>query len=37
MTFHGPAIVEQMDTTTLVPPKAAVHVDAYDNLILDLK
>jgi len=35
MTFAGPAVVEQMDTTTLVPPGVNVRVDAYENLILE--
>lgn len=35
-TFTGPAIVEQMDTTTVVPPHATVRVDAYGNLHIDL-
>jgi N-methylhydantoinase A len=37
MALSGPAIVEQMDTTTLVPPGATLTVDAYDNMILELK
>jgi N-methylhydantoinase A len=36
MVFGGPAIVEQMDTTTLIPPKVTVRVDTLDNLILEL-
>jgi N-methylhydantoinase A len=31
----GPAIVEQMDATTLVLPGMAAHVDKYLNLILE--
>jgi N-methylhydantoinase A len=31
--FDGPAIVEQYDTTTLVPPGFAVTVDRFGNLI----
>ncbi len=31
----GPAIVEQMDSTTLVPPGMALEVDPYLNLVLD--
>jgi N-methylhydantoinase A len=31
----GPAIVEQMDSTTVVLPGTAARVDAYDNLILE--
>jgi N-methylhydantoinase A len=34
--FAGPAIVEQMDTTTVVPPGMTAHVDVYLNLILEL-
>ncbi len=33
--FAGPAIVEQMDTTTLVPPGMAARVDRWLNLILE--
>jgi N-methylhydantoinase A len=36
MAFNGPAIVEQMDTTTLIPPGVSVRVDTLDNLILEL-
>lgn len=32
----GPAIVEQMDSTTLVPPGVSMQVDRYLNLILDI-
>jgi len=35
-TFGGPAIVEQADSTTVVPPGAAVQVDEYASLIIDL-
>ena len=31
----GPAIVEQMDATTVILPGQAARVDAYDNLILE--
>ncbi len=31
----GPAIVEQMDSTTLIPPGVSMHVDGFLNLILD--
>ena len=34
--FAGPAIVEQMDATTVVLPGMTARVDAYLNLILDL-
>jgi N-methylhydantoinase A len=33
-TFHGPAIVEQSDSTLLVPPKMTVHADRHANLII---
>ncbi|WBU60871.1 hydantoinase/oxoprolinase family protein [Paracoccus albus] len=33
--FRGPAIVEQMDTTTLVLPEMNAYVDDYSNLILE--
>ena len=33
----GPAIVEQMDATTLIPPDATATVDPYLNLMLDLR
>jgi len=33
--FAGPAIVEQMDATTLVLPGMTARVDAYLNLILE--
>ena len=34
-SFGGPAIVEQLDATTVVLPEQAVSVDHYGNLILD--
>jgi N-methylhydantoinase A len=34
--FIGPAIVEQMDATTLVLPAMVAHVEPYLNLILEL-
>ena len=33
--LQGPAVIEQMDTTTFVLPDMAVTVDAYLNLIID--
>ncbi len=35
--FEGPAIVEQMDTTTVVLPQMTARVDANLNLILELQ
>jgi N-methylhydantoinase A len=34
--IEGPAIVEQMDATTFLPPGAAATVDPYLNLIVEL-
>lgn len=35
--LEGPAVIEQMDTTTLVLPKMIAKVDAYLNLVLEDK
>ena len=35
--LDGPAIIEQMDTTTLVPPAAQLEVDDQGNLILQVE
>ncbi len=32
--LEGPAIIEQMDTTVVVPPQWRVETDGYQNLIL---
>jgi N-methylhydantoinase A len=32
--LDGPAIIEQMDTTTIIPPDFQMFVDPWDNLIL---
>jgi N-methylhydantoinase A len=37
MSFEGPAIVEQDDTTTVVEPGMVTRVDAYGNLLVELK
>ena len=34
--IEGPAIVQQMDTTTVIPPAVKAEVDGYGNLILRL-
>jgi N-methylhydantoinase A len=34
--FDGPAIVEQTDSTTVVPPGARARVDAWGNIIIDV-
>jgi N-methylhydantoinase A len=33
--FDGPAIVEQADTTLLIPPGVAARVDAHLNIVID--
>ena len=35
-TFSGPAIVEQMDSTVVVPPEASVEVEQTGNLIIEI-
>lgn len=32
--IHGPAIVDQLDTTTVIPPDFTAKVDVYRNLII---
>ncbi len=32
----GPAIVEQMDSTTLILPRQEAFVDSYHNIIIDV-
>jgi N-methylhydantoinase A len=36
MQVDGPAVVDQFDSTTLLPPGASASVDAYQNLIVDV-
>jgi N-methylhydantoinase A len=33
--FDGPAIVEQLDSTTVIPPACQVHVEANGSLLLE--
>jgi len=35
--FSGPAIVQELDSTTIVPPGARVRVDDYRNMIIDVR
>ncbi len=35
-TFEGPAIVEERESTTIVPPHASACIDAALNLVIDL-
>jgi N-methylhydantoinase A len=32
----GPLVVEEYDSTTIVPPGATVHLDPFNNIIIDL-
>ena len=34
--LEGPAIIEQMDSTTVVPPGAHVHPDRFGNLLIEV-
>jgi N-methylhydantoinase A len=36
MNFPGPAIIEELTTTTIVPPQFSITVDAYANLLIQL-
>ena len=36
LELHGPVIVDQMDTTTLVFPNDKLRVDDYLNLLLEI-
>ena len=36
-TLSGPAIVQEVDSTTVVPPGATVSIDDYRNLIIDVR
>jgi N-methylhydantoinase A len=36
-SIDGPAIVEQMDTTVLIPPNARARVDERLNLVIDVE
>ncbi len=36
VALHGPAIIEQADTTTVIEPDMVLRVDRHDNLIVEL-
>jgi N-methylhydantoinase A len=36
ITLQGPAVIEQMDATTVVPPKAGITVDQVGNIMVQL-
>ena len=35
-TFEGPAIIDQLDCTTVVPPGQKVRIDSYRNMIITI-
>jgi N-methylhydantoinase A len=35
-TFAGPAVVEEANATTVVPPGDSLRVDEYGNLVIDI-
>jgi N-methylhydantoinase A len=37
VSFHGPAIVDQLDSTTVVPPGAVATVDKFLNIVMRLE
>jgi N-methylhydantoinase A len=37
VTFDGPAVIDQLDTTTLVPPGVSAEVDEWLNLRMDVR
>jgi N-methylhydantoinase A len=34
---RGAAIIEQMDSTTVVPPGQEAHIDRFGNIVIELK
>ncbi|MCC8057114.1 MAG: hypothetical protein LIO98_04440 [Cloacibacillus sp.] len=32
--FGGPAVIEELSATTVVPPGYSIHVDGYENIII---
>ncbi len=32
----GPVIVDEYDSTTLIPPDSAVHLDDMNNIVIDI-
>ncbi len=35
-TFHGPAIVEQADTTSVIEPGMTARIDSFDNILVEM-
>jgi N-methylhydantoinase A len=36
-SVDGPAIVEEYDATCVIPPRAKARLDAYGNIVIDLR
>jgi N-methylhydantoinase A len=36
-TIHGPAVIDQLDSTTVLPPETRARVDTYANLVMDVR
>jgi len=36
-TFEGPAVLEQQDTTTVIPPRTHIQVDKYANIVINVE
>lgn len=35
--IEGPAVIEQYDTTTVIPPGLAAEIDDYGNILIDVR
>jgi N-methylhydantoinase A/oxoprolinase/acetone carboxylase beta subunit len=35
--LEGPAVVEQIDATTLIPPSLVAEVDTHGNLVIPMR
>jgi len=35
--LHGPAIIEQMDSTTVVHPGQSAHIDRFGNIVIEIR
>lgn len=36
-TFHGPAVIDQLDSTTVVPPRCRAVIDQWGNILIHLE
>jgi N-methylhydantoinase A len=37
VVLHGPAVIDQLDSTTLVPPGTTASVDSWENIRIDIE